>query len=71
LIEGDEEKYITADHKWNEVQSQLGPAGKPVVHNGGSNTNPFGPTLFYGYKDVIFEVMKNTHIASVCLWSKS
>jgi len=66
----EEEKtnIITPNMKWTDVQKILGPAGKPVVNNRGSNTNPFGATLFYGYKDIIFEVMKNDHVASVCLF---
>eukprot|EP01117_Protostelium_nocturnum_P018942 TRINITY_DN8044_c0_g1_i1.p1 TRINITY_DN8044_c0_g1~~TRINITY_DN8044_c0_g1_i1.p1 ORF type:complete len:378 (-),score=75.71 TRINITY_DN8044_c0_g1_i1:52-1185(-) len=59
---------VSPDTKWAEVQKELGPCGKPVVHNKGSNTNPFGATLFYGYKGIIFEVMQNNHLASVCLF---
>jgi len=59
---------ITPDTKWPDIQRLLGPCGKPVIHNRGSNANPFGPTLFYGYKGIIFEVMQNQHIASVCLF---
>jgi len=67
--EKEKASVITPNTKWTEVQKILGPCGKPVVNNRGSNTNPFGATLFYGYKDIVFEVMKNDHIASVCLFS--
>jgi len=67
--EKDKNQLITPNTKWTEVQKILGSAGKPVVNNRGSNTNPFGATLFYGYSDIIFEVMKNDHVASVCLFS--
>jgi len=60
---------ITPDSKWSEIQQVLGSPGKPVVHNKGSNANPFGPTLFYGYKGIIFEVMQNNYIASVCIFA--
>jgi len=65
---------VTCDTKWDEVLKifgQLGNPTKPVVHSRGSNSNPFGATLFYGYKGIIFEVMQNTHIASVCLFNGS
>jgi len=60
---------ITADAKWEEIQKLFGPPGKPVVHTRESTVNPFGPTLFYGYENIIFEVMSNNHIASVCLFA--
>jgi len=72
LKETAHEKAIEAIHpdsKWSDIQRILGPTGKPVVQNRGSNTNPFGATLFYGYQGIIFEVMQNQHIASVCLFS--
>lgn len=75
-------RYISPDSKvsligcrtyilqWQEVQSCLGGEGKPVVHNRGSNANPFGATLFFGYNNInlIFEVMQNNYIASVCIF---
>eukprot|EP01103_Thecamoeba_quadrilineata_P012684 TRINITY_DN3325_c0_g1_i1.p1 TRINITY_DN3325_c0_g1~~TRINITY_DN3325_c0_g1_i1.p1 ORF type:complete len:376 (-),score=48.56 TRINITY_DN3325_c0_g1_i1:128-1255(-) len=64
-----ETSVVTADSKWEEIQEVFGPAGKPVVHTRESNVNPFGPTLFYGYKNIIFEVMSNNYIASVCLFA--
>ncbi|PRP82003.1 hypothetical protein PROFUN_10497 [Planoprotostelium fungivorum] len=63
-IEGKEEFIITPNTQWTTIQQEMGGCGKPVVHNRGSNTNPFGATLFYGYKGLIFEVMQNDHIAT-------
>jgi len=63
--------YIEPDMKWDVVQNLFGKAGKPVVNNRGSTANPFGATFFFGYRDVIFEVMRNNHIASVCLFCSS
>jgi len=66
-----ETSTLSADSKWDDIQKIFRPAGKPVVHTRETNVNPFGPTLFYGYKDenIIFEVMSNNYIASVCLFS--
>jgi len=61
---------VHPDSKWPDIQPYFGVSGKPVVHNQ-SSANPFGATLFYGYKNVIFEVMQNSYIASVCLFSSS
>lgn len=35
---------------------------------GGGADNPFSATYFYAYEGVIFEVMKNHHLASVTLF---
>ncbi|KYQ92158.1 UPF0183 family protein [Tieghemostelium lacteum] len=60
--------FIHPDLKWDDVQKIYGKSGKPVVNNRGSSSNPFGSTYFYGYSGIIFEVMKNNYIASVCLF---
>ncbi|KAH3759447.1 UPF0183 protein [Pelomyxa schiedti] len=60
---------ITPDTKWDQVSQIFGPCGKPVVNNRGSTENPFGPTFFHGYKNIIFEVLPNGHLASVCLFT--
>eukprot|EP01116_Phalansterium_solitarium_P022448 TRINITY_DN741_c0_g1_i1.p1 TRINITY_DN741_c0_g1~~TRINITY_DN741_c0_g1_i1.p1 ORF type:complete len:400 (+),score=174.33 TRINITY_DN741_c0_g1_i1:154-1353(+) len=61
---------INADLKWPAVQKLLAPvygaAGKPVVH---SKASPFGATLFYGFPHLIFETMKNGHLASLTLFA--
>jgi hypothetical protein len=55
--------------QWEEVQQVLPSApSKPVVN---TTTSPFGSTLFYGHKDLIFEVMRNGHVASICIFSSS
>jgi len=61
--------------KWDEIQSllekyQMGKTGKPLIYNRGSTANPFGATFYYAYKDIIFEVMRNNYIASVCLFKE-
>jgi len=62
---------IDPDMKWPSIQSLFGQAGKPVVNNRGSSANPFGATYFFGYRDIIFEVMRNNHIASVCIFNNT
>eukprot|EP00164_Ancoracysta_twista_P000607 GFYU01000803.1.p1 GENE.GFYU01000803.1~~GFYU01000803.1.p1 ORF type:complete len:385 (+),score=88.50 GFYU01000803.1:285-1439(+) len=54
--------------KWDEISKMLGTAGRPMINNKGSMTNPFGATLFYGYKNIIFEVLKNNHLAGITLY---
>jgi hypothetical protein len=59
--------------QWSAIQKVLGEgSGKPILHNkrGTEIENPFSPTLFYGYPNgLIFEVMKNDHIATVCIYN--
>ncbi|XP_040360971.2 phagosome assembly factor 1 isoform X3 [Ixodes scapularis] len=67
-------RLVTAFTKWDEIQERLvKPSERPVVLNRTSSTNttnPFGPTYSYGYQDIIFEVMRNKHIASVTLYQE-
>jgi len=60
---------VEPDMKWEVVQTLFGKSGKPVVNNRGSSANPFGATFFYGYHGIIFEVMRNNHISSVCIFN--
>ncbi|XP_077517216.1 phagosome assembly factor 1 isoform X2 [Amblyomma americanum] len=66
---------VTAFTKWDELQERLVKASeRPVVLNRTSSTNttnPFGSTYCYGYQDIIFEVMRNKHIASVTLYQRN
>jgi len=63
---------ISAYSKWEEVQKALmSPKHRPVILNRSNSTNtsnPFGSTFCYGVQDLIFEVMRNQHIASVTLY---
>ncbi|CAB3364543.1 Hypothetical predicted protein [Cloeon dipterum] len=64
---------ITSLSQWDAVAEQINPSARPVVLNRSSSTNttnPFGSTFCYGYQDIIFEVMPNSHIASVTLHSQ-
>lgn len=51
---------------WGTVKKILGePVGPPVIFE--RDDNPFGFTSFYGFKDCLFEIVKNEKIASVTL----
>lgn len=59
---------ITADSTWEEISAVLGDAGRATIHSRGFASNPFGPTLVYGYKGVAFEALKNGHLAGLTLF---
>jgi len=59
---------ITADSTWTEVQQVLGDGGRATIHSRGFASNPFGPTLVYGYRGVAFEALKNGHLAGLTLF---
>ncbi|KAF9385582.1 hypothetical protein CPB97_004679 [Podila verticillata] len=50
--------------------SGSGTANKPavVLNRGSSTQNPFGPTTLKGMDGVVFEAMKNGHVATVILY---
>lgn len=65
---------ITPFTRWDEIAERVRPSERPVVLNRASSTNttnPFGSTFCYGYQDIIFEVMPNSHIASLTLYNHS
>jgi len=66
--EADDILSVFPHTKWSSITRALGEPGKPVVHHRGTVANPFGQTYFFGYKGVVFEIMKNEYIASVCLF---
>ncbi|KAJ1985017.1 hypothetical protein H4R34_000274 [Dimargaris verticillata] len=61
---------ICHDSKWDTVRALFDQTpGEPVIFNrGSSEQNPFGPTLFYGHRGLIFEVMQNGYIPTVTLF---
>mmetsp|Transcript_9994 Transcript_9994/g.12473 ORF Transcript_9994/g.12473 Transcript_9994/m.12473 type:complete len:203 (+) Transcript_9994:162-770(+) len=59
---------ITADSKWEQVESIMGSGGKPMIHDSGAVANPFGATYLYAYEGCIFEIMKSGAIASLTLF---
>lgn len=57
-----------------KLQETLAIKTQPAILHRSSSTNsvnPFGPTFFYLYEDLIFEIMNNGYIASVTLFNKS
>ncbi|KAJ3024089.1 hypothetical protein HKX48_007270, partial [Thoreauomyces humboldtii] len=66
---------ITPESNWQTIQASFltdtesSSAPRPVVHNRGGHQNPFGPTCFYGFPGVVFEVASKTGaLASVTLY---
>ena len=59
---------IIADSTWEEISAELGDAGRATIHSRGFASNPFGPTLVYGYRGVAFEALKNGHLAGLTLF---
>eukprot|EP00054_Salpingoeca_dolichothecata_P011192 m.62214 g.62214 ORF g.62214 m.62214 type:complete len:295 (-) comp19346_c0_seq1:44-928(-) len=66
---------VTADSQWEEIQAHTSDAcGQPVAFQrapAANTTNPFGATLFWGFRNLIFEVMGNGHLASVTMFPPS
>ena len=62
---------ITADSTWEDISAILGDAGRATIHSRGFASNPFGPTLVYGYRGVAFEALKNGHLAGLTLFQAS
>ena len=53
-----------------KLQEKLNMKSQPAIlhrSNSTNSVNPFGPTFFYLYEDIIFEIMTNGYIASVTL----
>eukprot|EP00762_Andalucia_godoyi_P005598 ANDGO_00541.mRNA.1 UPF0183 protein At3g51130 len=48
-----------------EREADIG--GRPLVHGTTSARNPFGETRFYAFDGIVFEVMRNGLVASVCI----
>ena len=70
-VDEEAEAQIDPDMKWSQIQEQLPSApSKPMVYSVSHTANPFGATLFYALDGIVFEVMKNEHLASVCLFAK-
>jgi len=52
---------INANTTWKTVKQICGDGGRPLVNRKGPFT-----THFYGYPGMIFEVMKDDHLGSIC-----
>jgi len=53
-----------------KLQEKLNIKSQPAIlhrSNSTNSVNPFGPTFFYHYEDIIFEIMTNGYIASITL----
>jgi hypothetical protein len=57
------------DHRstWKQIKQTMGNCiGPPVIFN--KDENPFGPTSYYSYNGILFEILKNDYVASVTLF---
>lgn len=62
---------VTPSTTLQKLQEVLNIKTQPAILHRSSSTNsvnPFGPTFFYIYEDIIFEIMTNGYIASVTLF---
>lgn len=59
---------VTPESKWADVQSLLGPCGRPMVHDSGVAANPFGASHLYAYCGCVFQVLRNGHISDVTVF---
>jgi len=62
---------VTPTTTLQKLQENLNIKTQPAILHRSSSTNsvnPFGPTFFYIYEDIIFEIMTNGYIASVILF---
>eukprot|EP01012_Entosiphon_sulcatum_P040825 TRINITY_DN5455_c0_g1_i1.p1 TRINITY_DN5455_c0_g1~~TRINITY_DN5455_c0_g1_i1.p1 ORF type:complete len:376 (+),score=58.14 TRINITY_DN5455_c0_g1_i1:32-1159(+) len=61
---------IDPNSTWQEIQEKLGPCSAPLVNDYSASNNPFGGTKFFASQmhHVVFEVLKNGHIASVNIY---
>lgn len=61
---------VTPSTTLSKLQEKLNIKSQPAIlhrSNSTNSVNPFGPTFFYIFEDVIFEIMTNGYIASVTL----
>lgn len=61
---------VTPATTLSKLQEKLPIKSQPAIlhrSNSTNSVNPFGPTFFYLYEDIIFEIMTNGYIASVTL----
>jgi len=61
---------VTPATTLQKLQEQFNIRTQPAIlhrSNSTNSVNPFGPTFFYHYEDIIFEIMTNGYIASITL----
>jgi len=61
---------VTPATTLQKLQEHLNIKTQPAIlhrSNSTNSVNPFGPTFFYLYEDIIFEIMANGYIASITL----
>merc|ERR1712136_401201 len=64
-INGEEEKEGEGRGEREGMSSKI---NRPMIHDTVRSENPFGPSLFYAFDGVLFEIIPtNQHIASLTL----
>eukprot|EP00002_Diphylleia_rotans_P037471 TRINITY_DN836_c0_g1_i1.p1 TRINITY_DN836_c0_g1~~TRINITY_DN836_c0_g1_i1.p1 ORF type:complete len:384 (+),score=79.19 TRINITY_DN836_c0_g1_i1:69-1220(+) len=63
-----QQNIATVDSVWTDVCAKLGNVGQPIVHETGFSNAAFATVHYYGHENVIFEVMRNNHIASITIF---
>lgn len=64
---------VTPATTLQKLQEHLNIKTQPAIlhrSNSTNSVNPFGPTFFYIYEDLIFEIMTNGYIASITLFKQ-
>lgn len=59
---------ITVDSTFSDIEKLFGKAGRPMVNNRSSASNPFGATLVYAYDGVLFQVTSKGLLVDVTLF---
>jgi len=59
---------VAPSMRWSDVETLLGPCGRPMIHDSGVVANPFGATYLYAYQGCVFEVMRSGHVAGVTVF---
>jgi len=63
---------IGPDSRWDEIETILGPpeGDKPLMHTDKNLGGVCGPSLFYGYNGMVFEVTRFGGLATVILYKQ-
>jgi len=59
---------VTPEMKWPEIEEVVGSCGKPMIHDTGTASNPFGGSCLYASQGCVWEIMKSGNIASFTIF---
>lgn len=63
-----EDVIVTPDMRFADIQTLLGPCGRPMIHDSGVAANPFGASYLYAYPGCVFEVMRSGYVAAITIF---